>query len=263
MYCPDCGYDAGEANFCPECGSDLGAVKSARKNVKTTGSQRRSGGGRAAATQGANGAAAPQQGPQARAKGGLSTATTIWILVGIAAVAAFAIVFIVNGRGSGSAGAPATPSTSINADTGGTYAELVARANSLYEQGAPFVQKGDMTGAAPYFAAAAKVYAAAWKKQQGDSAVGTDYATSLFYSGNLEGAVKQVDKVLAKDPTFQNALYNRGNFLAMQARVAKQNGQKAKADTLFAEAKASYQAAVKADPTSQSGQAAAQALKAL
>ena len=29
MYCPDCGYDAGEANFCPECGSDLGALKSA------------------------------------------------------------------------------------------------------------------------------------------------------------------------------------------------------------------------------------------
>jgi hypothetical protein len=37
MYCPDCGYDAGEANYCPECGADLGALKSARKNVKTTG----------------------------------------------------------------------------------------------------------------------------------------------------------------------------------------------------------------------------------
>ena len=260
MYCPDCGYDAGEANFCPECGSDLGALKSARKNVKTTGSQRRAGGGRAAD----GGAAAARPAPQPRAKGGLSTAATIWIIVGIAAVAAFAVVLILNNRSnSSSAGVPTTPSTPVAADTSGTYAELVARANGIYDQGAALIQKNDMSGAAPYFASAAKVYAAAWKKQPGDPAVGTDYATSLFYAGNIEGAVKQVNKVLAKDPTFQNALYNRGNFLAMQGRVAQQNGQKDKADALLAQAKSSYQAAIKVDPTSSSGQAAAEALKAL
>jgi tetratricopeptide (TPR) repeat protein len=188
----------------------------------------------------------------------------IWILVAIAAVAAFAIVFIVNNRGSSSnASTPTAPSGPVTADTSGSYSELVARANNLYDQGGPFIQKNDLAGAAPYFAAAAKVYAAAWKKQPGDPALGTDYATSLFYSGDIEGAVKQVDKVLAKNPTFQNALYNRGNFLAMQARVAQQNGQTTKADRLKADAKVSYQAAIKADPTSQSGQAAAQALKSL
>ncbi len=262
MYCPDCGYDAGEANFCPECGSDLGALKNARKNVKTTGNQRRSGGDRAA---GSGGAAAAQQGPARRAAArGLSTTRMIWILVAIAAVAAFAIVYIVNNRGSSSStSTPTTPSGPVTADTSGTYSELVARANGLYDQGAPLIQKNDLNGASPYFAAAAKVYAAAWKKQPGDPAVGTDYATSLFYSGDVEGAVKQVDKVLAKNSTFQNALYNRGNFLGMQARVAQQNGQKAKADKLFALAKASYQAAINVDATSDSGQAAAQALKSL
>jgi tetratricopeptide (TPR) repeat protein len=261
MYCPDCGYDAGEANFCPECGSDLGALKNARKNVKTTGNQRRSGGGRAA---GDVGAVAARPVPQARAKGGLSTAATIWILVAIAAAAAFAIVYIVNNRGSSSsASTPTAPSTPVSADTSGTYSELVARANNLYDQGGTYVKENDFAGAAPYFAAAAKVYAAAWKKQPGDTAVGTDYATSLFYAGDTEGAIKQVNKVLAKDPTFQNALYNRGNFLAMQGRVAEQNGQKAKADKLYAQAKASYQAAIKVDPTSDSGQAATQALKSL
>ena len=262
MYCPDCGYDAGEANFCPECGSDLGALKSARKNVKTTGDQRRSGGGRAA---GDGGAAAARPAPQPRAKGGLSTTATIWILVAIAAVAAFAVVYILNSRGKQQQREHADDvrARPVTADTSGTYSELVARANGLYDQGAPLIQKNDLAGASPYFAAAAKVYAAAWKKQPGDPAVGTDYATSLFYSGDVEGAVKQVDKVLAKNPTFQNALYNRGNFLAMQARVAQQNGQKAKADRLFAQAKASYEAAINVDATSDSGQAAAQALKSL
>jgi tetratricopeptide (TPR) repeat protein len=197
-------------------------------------------------------------------KAGLSTAATIWIIVAIAAVAAFAIVYIINNRGSsGNASTPTAPSTPVSADTSGTYSELVARANSIYDQGATYIKDNDFTGAAPYFAAAAKIYAAAWKKQPGDPAVGTDYATSLFYGGDIAGAVKQVDKVLAKDPTFQNALYNRGNFLSMQGRVAQQNGEKAKADKLLAQAKASYEAAVKVDPTSDSGQAAAQALKAL
>jgi tetratricopeptide (TPR) repeat protein len=151
----------------------------------------------------------------------------------------------------------------VAADTSGSYSELVARANNLYDQGSNYIKNNDFTAAAPYYAAAAKVYAVAWKKQPGDPAVGTDYSTSLFYAGDVAGAIKQVDKVLAKDPTFQNALFNRGNFVSMQGQIAKQNGQTAKADRLFAQAKASYEAAVKVDPTSQSGQAAAQALKSL
>jgi tetratricopeptide (TPR) repeat protein len=191
---------------------------------------------------------------------------TIWIVVAIAAIAAAAIIFIVNNRNntasSGTSGTTA-PSGPIAADTSGTYGELVARANGLYDQGAPFIQKDDLAGAAPYFAAAAKVYKAAWKKQPGDPAMGTDYATALFYSGDIEGAIKQIDKVLAKSPDFQKALFNRGNFLSMQARVADQNGEKDKADKLFAEAKASYEAAVKVDPSSATAQSATDALKSL
>jgi hypothetical protein len=42
-----------------------------------------------------------------------------------------------------------------------------------------------------YFQAASHVYAAAWKKQSTDPNVGTEYATSLFFSGDIDGAVRQ------------------------------------------------------------------------
>ena len=95
-------------------------------------------------------------------------------------------------------GGPAAP---VSADTSGNYRELVTRANGLYDQGAAEMPDGipNEQGAA-YFGAAAKVYEAAWAKQPGDPNVGTDWAIALFYSGNVDGAVKQVNVVLDDDP---------------------------------------------------------------
>ena len=142
----------------------------------------------------------------------------------------------------------------------GSYGVLVARANGLYDQGSKAAQSNNanaQTLSSEYFAAAATVYAAAWRQQPGDPAVGTDYATSLFYSGDVAKAIKQVSKVLAKDPTYQNALYNKGIYVATQARTDKQSGETAQATRLFAEAKRLFDAAVKIDPSSPSGQDAA------
>jgi len=266
MYCPECGFDAGEAKFCPECGNDLTALRAAvAGRSRTTGGQGRSRAAKVSAPAGLEEKKTPARGQSHQpARSSTFSPLVIWILVAIAAVTALAVVFIVNrGSGTASGGQAATGVSNAvpAADTSGTYGELVQRANGLYDQGAKAGQSNDanaQTLSAEYFAVAAKVYAAAWKKQPGDPAVGTDYATSLFYSGQIEAAIKQIDKVLAKNPTFQNALYNKGNYVAMKARLAKQNGDSAQATKLFAEAKRLYDAAVKVDPNSESGKAAAQ-----
>ena len=54
--------------------------------------------------------------------------------------------------------------------------------------------------------------------------MGTDYATSLFYSGEIDRRLKQVDVVIAKFPDFQSAYFNKGNYLAHKGRIAEQDG---------------------------------------
>ena len=84
-----------------------------------------------------------------------------------------------------------------------------------------------------HFAAAAKVYKAAWKQQATDPNVGTDYATSLFYSGDTAGALKRVKVVLAKSPDFQTAHLNKGVYLETAAQTARDGGQTDEADSLL------------------------------
>jgi tetratricopeptide (TPR) repeat protein len=151
----------------------------------------------------------------------------------------------------------------VAADTSGSYSVLVQRANGLYDQGAQAFQKKQQSAGEQYFAAAAKVYRAAWKKQANDSNVGTDYATSLFYSGDTDGALKQVNVVLAKSPDFQTAHLNKGVYLQTASQTAGQNGQKTKAESLLAQAKAEFQEAVSIDPSSSPGTKAAGSLKGL
>lgn len=248
MYCPECGFDAGNANYCPECGTELAILKQARapRSPRTTGNGGKTGAARRPreltsdqrASKRSGGAAQQRPAPRRASK---VSPLVVWVLVAIAVAAALAVVFVV--------------------DTSGSYGALVARANDLYDQGAQIGQSSDNSAqdlSAQYFATAAQIYAAAWKKQPGDPAVGTDYATSLFYSGTTDAAIKQVDTVLARNPTYQSALYNKGNYVATQARIAKQDGQSAEATRLFAQAKAAYDAAARVDPSSESGQQAAQ-----
>jgi hypothetical protein len=284
MFCPECGFDAEEARFCPDCGTSLDQIRAVASDTDvedfddeagpvpgpaphTTGSRgrtpARTSSSRVRAQRprsGRNQVAAPAKTP-AR----LSPAV-IWMgfatLAVIVVIAAFAFTRTTSdasstASGSGQAAGP------IAADTSGAYTELVQRANGLYDQGAQAFQKKDQSTGAQYFTAAAKVYRAAWKQQATDPNVGTDYATSLFYSGDTAGALKQVNEVLAKSPDFQTAHLNKGVYLQTASQAAQQSGQKAKADSLLAQAKAEFQKAVAIDPSSSPGAKAAESLKSL
>lgn len=260
MYCPECGNDAGDAKFCAECGADLAGLKNALKG-RTTGQQGGKGG------QGAKGragqaAAAPAQ-PAGR---GLSPAV-IWGGFGAVAVVVIVVVLMAsnvfgdknasNGAGTQSSG----PVTAVTADTSGNYRELVTRANGLYDQGAAQMPSGiPNEQGAQYFGAAAKVYKAAWAKQPGDPNVGTDWAISLFYSGDVNGAVKRVNVVLAADPRFQPGLFNKGIFLSHMSRLTQDQAQ---AQKFVDQARAALTAAVAADPSSDVGKQADAAIKGL
>jgi len=180
----------------------------------------------------------------------------------IVVIAAFAVTRTTSDASSTASGGGQAPGP-IAADTSGAYTELVQRANGLYDQGAQAFQKKDQSTGAQYFTAAAKVYRAAWKQQATDPNVGTDYATSLFYSGDTALALKQVDIVLAKSPDYQSAHLNKGIYLQSASQTAQQNGQQAKVASLLARAKAEFQKAVDIDPASAAGQKAAETLKSL
>ena len=250
MYCPECGNDAGEAKFCPECGTNLAGVQNAMRG-KTGGADEA----------GDEGAAAP-------ARRGVSPAV-IWGGFAVVAVVVIVIVVMVSGgfgsSGSGgdeTAGGGGSSAAPVGV-TSGSYDELVAKGNEFYDKGDAAFQNQDFNGGGQYFQAAAMTYAAAWQKQQTDPGVGTDYATSLFYSGNIDAALSQIQDVLKKFPKYQAAYYNLGNYLSHQARIAEQDGDKKTAEEATVAAKEAYTKAVAIDPESEVGKQADASLQQL
>ncbi len=178
------------------------------------------------------------------------------------------VVMVSGGFGGGStdettANASGAPAQAVTADTSGSYEELVSLANDLYDQGDAAFQEQDFEQGGAYFAAAAEVYAAALKKQPGDPAVGTDYAVARFYSGDIPGALSQIEVVLKADPDFQKAWLNKGIFLTHEGRIAEQQGDKKEADKLYAQAKTALTKAVAIDAKSDAGKQADQSLQQL
>ncbi len=256
MYCPECGTDAGDAKFCPECGANLAGVKDALHG-KTTG-QQGGRGGRSGKAQARDAQPAPTA--AARPSGRLSPAV-IWGAFGALAVVVIVVVVMASGgfggdANGGTTGSSASPVQSIAADTSGSYRELVTRGNELYDQGDAEFQNQSFEQGGAYFAAAAKVYAAAWKKQATDPAVGTDYAVALFYSGDIPGAIEQIDAVIEANQDFQKAWLNKGIFLSHEARLAEQSDEKKQADKLYDQARVALTRAVAIDPKSEAGQQA-------
>jgi predicted TPR repeat methyltransferase len=90
--------------------------------------------------------------------------------------------------------------------------------------------------------------------------VGTDYATSLFYSGDVEAAVSQVEDVLAGSPGFQTAWFNKGNYLVERARHAEQDGDTKAAAAAYGDAREAFEKAVSLGSGTASGQQAQQRL---
>jgi hypothetical protein len=261
MYCPECGNDAGDAKFCPECGANLAGVKDALSGKPAVAEAAAAPKGDGAADD--RSAAAPAGGP------GRLSPVVIWGGFGALAVIVIVIVVMVSGGFGGGSGGGSSSSSSgapvqaVSADTSGSYSQLVARANDLYDQGDTAFQNQNFEQGGAYFAAAAKVYAAAWKKQSTDPSVGTDYAVTLFYSGDIAAALKQIDAVLKTNPEWQKGWLNKGVFLSHQARIAEQQGDTKTTDQYNAQAKQALTKAVAIDPKSDAGKQADTALQQL
>jgi hypothetical protein len=263
MYCPECGHDAGDAKFCPECGANLAGVRGALEG--------RSGGegaraGRSDDLADGGGGQSDVRESAKRGTGGLSPAI-IWGGFGAVAVVVIVVVVMLSGGFGGASGSP-TPSgssaaTPVEGVVTGNYSSLVKKANDFYDKGDTAFQNQNFDQGAEYFKAAAMTYAAAWKKKQSDPNVGTDFATALFYAGNLDAAVKQIDAVLKKFPDFQPAYYNLGNYLAHEGRIADSNNKKQDAKKAYAQAKQAYAKAISLNPSSDVGKQADSALKSL
>ena len=123
------------------------------------------------------------------------------------------------------------------------------------------MNSGDYSSGLSWFAAAAKVLRVAWKKQPGDPSVGADLANALFYSGDIQGGIKQIDQVLKITPKDQDALLDKADFVNMAGQMDKQSGDTQKANTEIAQAKDLYQKAMNVDPSSTDGKTAASELK--
>jgi hypothetical protein len=299
-FCPECGADLKSlaappvcaacgseipkgARFCPECGEPArGAAEGrARDAVPEESGETAapgSGGGRRTGTRGKGAGARQQRRQQPRAgrpaggqdkraattkPGGRVSPVVTWgVIAAVAAVAIVVVVFYAAGRGgSGTAASPGSQSpTPVVADTTGAYSDLVARANSLYDQGTTKYNARQYAQGGVFFAAAATVYAAALKQQSTDPGVGTDFATALFYSGKVDAAIAQVDRVLAQSPQFQTAWFNKGNYLAEKGRQTTQAGDAKAAKAAYAGARVAYQKAIDLGSATSSGQQAKQQL---
>ena len=168
-----------------------------------------------------SGPAAPAGAPRARACPSTSkhlSPVMIWAGFGVAAMVVVLVIFIAAGSPGGASDASTTGGSRaaqpVSADTSGSYAERCSGPTaSTTRVPKPSIRSSTRRGRTT-LEAASKVYAAAWKLQSTDPNVGTDYATSLFYSGRIDAALTQVEKVLAKSPGFQTAWFNKGNYLS-------------------------------------------------
>jgi predicted Zn-dependent protease len=60
------------------------------------------------------------------------------------------------------------------------------------------------------FKEAAGYYQRALELQPRNAAIRTDLASCLYYTGDVDGAITQLDRSLKDDPKFAGALYNLG-----------------------------------------------------
>ncbi len=173
----------GRRQVLPECGADLAGVRDTFKGkapggpAEGAGRQGREAGRGAARDQGQGGSAA------GRPAGGFSPAV-IWGGFGVVAVVVIVVVVMLSGGFGGKPGASPTPSASaapVMGLTTGSYKSLVSAANKFFDQGQTLIDAGNFNQGVYYFEAAAMTYASAWQKQSTDPAVGTDYASALFF----------------------------------------------------------------------------------
>lgn len=98
-----------------------------------------------------------------------------------------------------------------------SYTALVNLGNTYLDWAGELQQVSVTTTSAagadtPLWASAKDAYVKALKVKKGDAGVEGDYAIALYNTGDVKGAVKVAEGVVAKDPTFGPMWYNLGIF---------------------------------------------------
>lgn len=113
-------------------------------------------------------------------------------------------------------------------------AQTQSELGSLYAQWAQALStskdKAAQSAAPEKFKSSAAAWEAAYKLDTNNKEIGGDYATSLYYTGDTDGAVKIAKEVLAKNPKYATVWFNLGIYLAntdqTQAITALENAVK-------------------------------------
>ena len=129
------------------------------------------------------------------------------------------------------------------------WGDTVLQAVSQAGGNTPAAQQQGFALSAPYWQAASAAYAKSFKVKSGDASSTTDYAISVFYSGDASGAVKIAEELVSRDPKFAPIRFNLGIFYANAGDTAK--------------ARAALQEYLTIDPNGQSAAAAKDMLSKL
>jgi len=106
------------------------------------------------------------------------------------------------------------------------YAALVSLGNAYFDWAIAKEQASQGTttsvaALAPLWLAAKDAYARALEVKGDESPVRTDYAITVFYSGDNVTAIKLAEEVVKADPTFSPAFFNLGVFYSATGEAAK------------------------------------------
>ena len=120
-----------------------------------------------------------------------------------------------------------------------SYTALVTLGNTYFDWAAAMQQASQTSTAAvgadlPLWTGAKDAYTRAIVVKKGEPGVSTDYAITLFYTGDTKGAIKVATEVTKTNPDFASAYFNLGIFRAAL-------GEKEKAV-------AAYKKAIELDP---------------
>jgi tetratricopeptide (TPR) repeat protein len=113
--------------------------------------------------------------------------------------------------------------TAVLASEPTSYTALVGLGNTYFDWGFQIQQAiGASTGNdLPMWLSAATLYSQALTVQPGDPNVATDFAISLFYSGQTDRAIEVIEQVKVESPEFGPAYFNAGIFYRFAGDTAQ------------------------------------------
>lgn len=101
------------------------------------------------------------------------------------------------------------------------YDLLKSLAQEYYDWALQIRQAAQNASDAPVWQRSASYYKRALAVKAGDANVETDYSIATYYSGDAAGAIKIIEGVIKKNPTFAPAPFNAGIFYASSGNNAK------------------------------------------